>query len=69
MVITISPSHTETNEVTENRFKTGEILPDTTKIPKRSSVHGTVGEISRKNQCKTDYADESDSDMVLRQIS
>ena len=32
----ISPSHTETNEVTENWFKTGEISLDTTKIPKRN---------------------------------
>ena len=45
----ISPSHTETNEVTENRIKTGEISPETAKIPKRSSEHDTSGEISRKN--------------------
>ena len=33
------------------------------KIPGRSNGQGTLGEISRKNQYKTDYADESDSDM------
>ena len=59
----ISPSHTETNKVTENRFKTGEILPDTTKIPKRSSKHDTSSKILHKKQYKTDYADEYDSDM------
>ena len=59
----ILPSHTETNEVTENRFKTGEISPDTTKKPKKSGKDDTSGKISCKNQYKTDYADESDSDM------
>ena len=59
----ISPPHTETNEVIENWFKMGKISLDTTKIPKRSGVHDTAGKISCKNQCKTDYADESDSDM------
>ena len=59
----ILPSHTETNEVTVNQVKTGEILPDTTKILKKSGKLDTSGEISRKNQYKTDYADESDCDM------
>ena len=44
----ILPSHTEINEVTENRFKMGEISPDTTKIPKRSGMHDTSGEILHK---------------------
>ena len=59
----ISPSHTGTNEIIENRLKTGEISLDTTEIPKRNGVHDTASEISHKNQCKTDYADEPDSDM------
>ena len=59
----ISPSHTKTTKVTENRIKMGEISPDPTKIPRRSGEQDTSGEISHKNQYKTDYADESDSDM------
>ena len=48
---------------TENRIKTGEISPDPTKIPGKADEQDTSGEISCKNQYKTDYADESDSDM------
>ena len=59
----ISPSHTETNEVTVNWVKTGEILPDTTKILKKIGKLYTSGEILHKNQYKTDYTDKSDSDM------
>ena len=59
----ISPSHTETNKVTANQVKTGEISLDTTKILEKSCKQDTLGKISRKNQYKTDYADESDSDM------
>ena len=59
----ISPSNTKMTEVTENRSKTGEISPDPTKISRESHRQVTSGEISRKNQRKTDYADESDSDM------
>ena len=40
-----------------------EISPDLTKIPRRSNKQGTSGEISCKNECKTDYADEYDYDM------
>ena len=58
-----SLQHTEVTEVTANRIKTSKISPDPTKIPGRSNGQGTLGEISCKNQYKTDYADESDSDM------
>ena len=59
----ISPSHTKITEVTENWTKTGEISPDPRKISREGDKQGTSGEISCKNQCKTDYGDESDSDM------
>ena len=59
----ISPAHTKTTEITENRSKTGEISPDPTKISRGNNKQGTSGEISHKNQYKTDYVDESDSDM------
>ena len=59
----ISPQYTEVTKVTENRTKTGEISLNPMKIPRRNNKQGTSGEISRKNQYKTDYADESDSDM------
>ena len=59
----ISPSHIKTTEVTENRTKTGEISPDLTKISRGNDEQGTLGEISHKNQCKTYYADDSNSDM------
>ena len=59
----ISPQHTEVTKVTENWIKTGEISLDPMKIPGRSNEQGTSGEISYKNQYKTDYADKSDSDM------
>ena len=59
----ILPSHTEANKVTEKQIKTGEISLDPTKIPRISGEHDTLGKISHKNQCKTDCADESDSDM------
>ena len=59
----ISPSHTKTTEIKENRTKTGEISPDPMKISRGSDEQGTSGEISRKNQCKTDNADESNSNM------
>ena len=59
----ISLQHIEVTEVTEDRIKMGEIAPDPTKISGRSNEQGTSGEISRKKQYKTDYVDESDSDM------
>ena len=59
----ISPSHTKTTEITENRSKTGKISPDPMKISRGSDEQGTSGEISCKNQYKADYVDESDSDM------
>ena len=40
----------------------GEISPDPTKISRDSHRQVTSGEILRKNQCKTDYANETDSD-------
>ena len=59
----ISPSHIKTTEVTENLTKTGEISLDLTRISMGNDEQGTSGEISCKNQCKTDYGDEADSDM------
>ena len=59
----ILPSHIKTTEVTENWTKTGEISPDLRKISRGNDKQGTLGEISCKNQCKTDYADDSNSDM------
>ena len=59
----ISPSNTKRTEVTENRTKMGEISPDPTKISRESHKQVTSGKILRKNQHKTDYTDESDSDM------
>ena len=59
----ILPSHIKTTKVTENLTKTDEILPDLMKISMGKDKQGTSGEISRKNQYKTDYADEADSDM------
>ena len=59
----ILPSHIKITEVTGNRTKTGEISPDLTKISRGNDKQGTSGEISCKNQCKTDYPDDSNSDM------
>ena len=59
----ISPLHIKATKVTENLTKTGEISLDLTKISMGKDEQGTSGKISRKNQCKTDNADETDSDM------
>ena len=59
----ISPQHIEVTEVQENRVKTGKILLDPREISGGNNEQDIMSEISRKNQYKTDYADEFDSDM------
>ena len=61
----ISPSHTKTTEVTEKWTKTGEISPDLMKISRGSDKQGTSSEISRKNQCKTDYVVDFETDFLI----
>ena len=59
----ILPSKTQPTEVTENLTKTGKISPSPTELSKKSYEQVTSGEISHKNQLKTNHTDESDSDM------
>ena len=61
----ISPSHTKTIEVTEKCTKTGEISPDLMEISRGSDEQGTSSEISRKNQCKTDYVVDFETDFLI----
>ena len=59
----ISPSKTQLTEVTQNLTKTGKISPSSTEISKKSHEEVTSGEISHQNQLKTNYTEESESDM------
>ena len=59
----ISPQHIEVTEVNEHRVKAGEISLDPKEIPGGNNEQDIMSKISCKKQYKTDYADESDSDM------
>ena len=61
-----SRHHTQkTTEVTEKWTKTGEISLDLMKISKGTDKQGTSSEISHKNQCKTDYVVDFETDFLI----
>ena len=57
-----SQLHTEVNEVTSSRTKSGEISPNRVRAPEEMETHSTRSEISQQKPHKTDQADVSNSE-------